>query len=105
MFEIAKPGAAPLFLDRDAEEAKFAHFRQQVARKRIRAVNLCGARGDFVLGETCHGLADHVRSFTEIEVQSGICVRDHAADLARLPPAVSLIFLRQHAVQIVDRDE
>jgi len=77
MFEIAEAGAAPLLFDSNAEEAEFTHLGQQVARERVRPVDLGSAGRDFVLGKVFHGFADHVRSFTEIEVQRGICVRDH----------------------------
>ena len=35
-------------------------------------------------GKTFHGFADHVGGFAKIEVQRGICVRDHGPDLAMI---------------------
>ena len=89
MLEIAETRAAPFLFDRDAKQAELAHLRQQVARKPVRPVDLGGAGRNLVAGKVFHGFADHVRGFTEIEVQRGISVRNHAAYLARAPLPVT----------------
>ena len=89
MFEIAKARAAPVFLDRNAEQAKLAHFGQQMPREDVRPVDLRRQRRDLFLGKSLHRIADHVRGFAKVEVQCGISVRDHGACLAGCAPAAN----------------
>jgi hypothetical protein len=77
MFEIAKPRAAELFFDGDAVQADSAHFRPEVARKLVCAVDLGGAWRDLVLRKITRGRADHLGGFAQIEVEGRGYVGDH----------------------------
>src|ERR1700674_2910973 len=78
MGEIAHPGAAPFLLDRDAQEAKLAHLRPQVAWKFVAAIDLGGARRDLVAGKVGHGVAQPVEVFAEAEIEACPGIGDHA---------------------------
>ncbi len=71
MGEVAETGAAKLLLDRDAEQAKRAELRPQLAGKAVGAVELGGARRDLVLGESAHGIAQHFDVAAEAEIKAG----------------------------------
>jgi hypothetical protein len=60
MLQVAEPGAAPLFLDRDAMEAEGAHLRPQLARKPVVAVDPLGERRDPLAGEIGDRGAEHI---------------------------------------------
>src|SRR5207237_10814140 len=67
--EVAHHGAAVVFLDRDAQEAELAELGPQIARKLVRAVDLGGARRDFLPGEVLHRFAQHGKGLAVIEVE------------------------------------
>ena len=70
------------------------------------AVQHRGAGRDLILGKVFYGFADHVRGFTEIEVQRGICVRNHGTSLARAPLPVTVSVLTGHRpVEIIAGDQ
>src|SRR5947209_6070153 len=77
MFEIAETGAAKLFFDRDSVQADRTHFRPEVARELVGAVDLGGARRNLILGEITCGRADHLGGLAEVEVEAGGDVGDH----------------------------
>ena len=79
MFEIAQARAAVLLLDRDAVQAERAHFRPQVAREGVVAVDGRGARRDAVLREIVHRLAQHVDVGSEAEIEARPGIGDHEA--------------------------
>src|ERR1700674_5338285 len=70
MGEIAHPGAAPFLLDRDAQQAKLAHWRPQVAWKIVAAIDLGGARRDLVAGKVRYGFAQPVEVLAEPEIEA-----------------------------------
>src|ERR1700694_2982433 len=78
MGEIAHPGAAPFLLDRDAQQAKLAHWRPQVAWKIVAAIDLGGARRDLVAGKVRYGFAQPVEVFAEPEIEACPGIWDHA---------------------------
>src|SRR6185312_7545069 len=67
--EIAKAGAALLFLDGDAEQPEIAELRPQFAREAVVAVDVRGQRCDTLRGELRHGVAQGVDVFSEAEVE------------------------------------
>jgi hypothetical protein len=71
MGEVAEPGTAPFFLDRDAEEPKRAELRPQLAREGVGAIDLLGARCNLVLGEVAHRVAEHVDIAAKAEIEAG----------------------------------
>ena len=78
MFEIAEAGPAPFLLDGDPMHAELAQLGPQIARKRIAAVDLLGARRDPVGSKAAHALAQHVGGLAEAEVESALAVGKHA---------------------------
>src|SRR4029077_7968412 len=77
MFEIAETGAAKLLLDRDAMHPELAEFWPQLARKRIAAVDLFGARRDVVGREAAHAVAQHVGGLAQPEIKPAETVGEH----------------------------
>ena len=77
MFEIAQAGAAIFLVHRDAVQAERAHFRPQVAREHVIAVDLLGARRDAVLREAADGLAQHFDVGPEAEIEARPGIGDH----------------------------
>ncbi len=77
MLDVAQSQPA-IFLGRgDPVQAEFPHLGPEVARKRVVAVNLRGARGDLLLGEAAGAVADHRGALAEIEVEETGRVGDH----------------------------
>src|SRR5262249_45887438 len=74
MGEVAEPGAAPFFLDRDAEQPERAELWPQLARESVGAIDLLGARRDLVLGEVAHRVAEHVDTAAKPETGAGWAV-------------------------------
>ncbi|EGJ32873.1 hypothetical protein LYNGBM3L_74300 [Moorena producens 3L] len=72
MFEIAEPGAAIFFADRNAVQAKLPHFGPEVTRELIGFVHLCCNWRDLVLREPMYGVADHFSFFGKAELQSRV---------------------------------
>src|ERR1041384_1334509 len=81
MGEIAHPCPAVFFARRDAEHAEFAELRPQLARKRIAAVDLVGARRDLGVGETRDRVAQCIDILAEREVEPPPDIRDHWVSL------------------------
>ncbi len=52
--EVAEAGAAILLLDSDAVQSERPHFRPQVARERVLAINRIGARRNAILREIAY---------------------------------------------------
>src|ERR1700720_2542560 len=83
MREVAQAQAA-IFLRRgNPVQAEFPHPRPQVARKRVVAVDLRGARSDLVLGENPGAVTDHRGALAEIEVEGTRRVGDHGRGAGR----------------------
>src|SRR5580704_11332391 len=83
MREVAQAQAA-IFLRRgNPVQAQFPHPRPQVARKRVVAVDLRGARSDLVLGEGPGAVTDHRGALAEIEVEGTGRVGDHGRGAER----------------------
>src|SRR5580704_7253074 len=83
MREVAQAQAA-IFLRRgNPVQAQFPHPRPKVARKRVVAVDLRGARSDLVLGEGPGAVTDHRGALAEIEVEGSRRVRDHGRGAGR----------------------
>jgi hypothetical protein len=78
VLEIAEARAAIFLLHGDAVQAEFAHLRPEIARKLVRTVDLLGARGDLLLGEVAHSLADRIGGFAEVEIEGFRGVRQHS---------------------------
>src|SRR5690348_13224870 len=78
MLEIAETGSAPLFLDRDAMQAKRTHLRPKLARKHIGAIDLLRDGRDLVLREAANRLAQRVGGFAQIVFQRAIVRTGHA---------------------------
>src|SRR5262249_26340347 len=76
--QVAEPRAAELLLDRDAMQPERAHARPQVARERVGAVDLAGARRDLVGRESAHSVAQRVDVLAEAEVEAAPGIGDHA---------------------------
>ena len=81
-----------VLLDRDAEQAKLAELRPQLARKRVGAIDLVGERRDLVLRETRAPVAQHVDVAAKTEIEAGQAVGNHralqsGANIARFPGA------------------
>ncbi len=68
---VTHVGATVLFRHRHAEHTQVAEFLPQVHRKLIGAVDLSGARGDFLCCKTRETVAQHFDLFTERELQTG----------------------------------
>ena len=77
VLEIAEPGAAPFLLDGDAVHAELAQLRPEIARKRVAAVDLVGARRDPVGGEAAHAVAQHVGGLAQAEIKAADVVYAH----------------------------
>ena len=77
MGEIAETRAAPLLFHRDAEKAKRAELRPQVAGKFIGPVDVVGPRRNLCLRKGAHRLAQHVDVAAERIIQSRQSVTDH----------------------------
>src|ERR1700677_886680 len=83
MGEVAEAQAA-LFLGRgDAVQSEFPHPRPQVAWECVVAVDLRGARSDFVRGEVSGAVADHRSALAEIEVELTRRVGNHGRGAGR----------------------
>ena len=54
-----------------------AELRPQIARERIVAVDLGGARRDLGCGEGAHAVAQHVDLGAEIEIEHGVAIGWH----------------------------
>jgi hypothetical protein len=67
--EVAHVAAAVLLLHRDAEQAHVAELAPQVGREFVVAVDLGGARRDFLLAHLVNRVAQHVDVFAEAEVE------------------------------------
>ena len=70
MFEIAEAEPAKFLLDRDPVKPELAHLRPQVAREFVALVDPGGDRRDLVAGEPLRGVADRVRHFAKVEIES-----------------------------------
>ena len=77
VLEIAEAGAAEFLLDRDAVHAERAELGPQIARERVGAVDLVGARRDLVGREAAHALAQHVGGLAEVEPQARKIAGNH----------------------------
>src|SRR5208337_4042636 len=76
-FEIAE-AEAPVGLRRgDPMQAERSHFRPEIARKKVVAVDGRSARRDFLLGEAFGAVADHFGALAEVEVERSWGVGDH----------------------------
>ena len=69
MREIAHPGAAIFFLDRDAVQAERAHLGPQLDREAVGPVDLGGERRDPVLGKAADRCPQHVDLRAEIKIE------------------------------------
>ena len=79
MLEIAEAGAAHPLRHRDAVQAERAHFRPEMARKPVFAVDLFGQRRDLVLRKPRNGLADRIRRFAKIKIERFCSIGDHVS--------------------------
>ena len=70
--EVAKPGAAMLLRDGDAQQAEFAKSRPELIGELIVAVDGSGPRRDFGGAERVNLLTQHVDGFAQSEVQRGV---------------------------------
>src|SRR6516225_3112019 len=77
MLEIAEPGAAILFLDRDSVQAERAEFRPEISGELVGLVDFVGARRNLMAGEVVNGFAQCVRGLAKIEVEDPIRVGNH----------------------------
>ena len=68
MLDIAKAETAPLLLDRDPVQPKFAHLRPKLDRKAVLSVDFGCQRRDSVGREALSGLADGIGHLAEVEV-------------------------------------
>src|SRR5580704_3156633 len=83
MGEVAQAQAA-IFLRRgNPVQAELPHPRPKVARKRVVAVDLRGARSDHVLGEGSGAVTDHRGALAESEVEGTRRVGDHGRGAGR----------------------
>src|ERR1041385_3343346 len=78
MLEIAETGSAPLFLDRDAVQAKRTHLRPKLARKHVGAIDLLRDGRDLVHREAANRLAQRVGGFAQIVFQRAIVRTGHS---------------------------
>ncbi len=83
MGEVAQARAAIFLLHGDAVQTERAHFRPQLARKSVAAVDLVGTRRDAVGGEIGDRLAQHVEFGTEAEIEARPGIGDHVTSRAR----------------------
>ena len=74
VLEITEAGAAPLLLDGDAMNAKRAERGPQIAGKAVAAVDLVGARRDFLGREPADALAQHIRRLAQAEIEAAKAV-------------------------------
>ena len=65
MGKVAHLRAAELGRQGDAEQAERAEFFPQIGREQIVVVDLRRTRGDFLLGEGSHGVAQQIDVFAE----------------------------------------
>src|SRR5262249_37890307 len=77
VLEIPEPRPAPFLLDRDAVHAELAQLRPKIAREGVAAVDLVGARGDALGGETAHAVAQHVGGLAQAEIKAARIVYAH----------------------------
>src|SRR5262249_31448968 len=77
VLEIAEPRPAPFLLDRDAVHAQLAELGAEVGREGVAAVDLVGARGDALGGETAHAVAQHVGGLAQTEIKAARVVHAH----------------------------
>src|SRR3954452_5027761 len=69
MLQVAEPEPAPGLANRDAVHAELAELGPEIARERVAAVDLLGARRNMCGREAAHALAQHVRRLTEPEIE------------------------------------
>src|SRR6266536_6273993 len=67
--DIVQPGAAILFVDRDAEEAELAHFLDQIGRPVHCLVARSSGRASLFLGKLAYRLAKQLMIFGGRETQ------------------------------------
>src|SRR5688572_13477071 len=80
--EVAHGRAAEFLLHRDAEQAERAELGPQLGREFVRAVDLGGARGDFLRREVAHRVAQDLEGLAMLEsqeVHSGLSGRSGSA--------------------------
>ena len=81
MLEVAEPKPAVFLRRRDPVQAERAHFRPEVERKEVLAVDRRGARRDLLLGESAGAVSDHRGALAEVEIERTGRVGDHGLAL------------------------
>src|SRR4051812_38954027 len=79
--QIAEPSAPVLIIHGDAEYAKLAELRPQIARKLVVAVDLVSARRDLLMREARDRIAQRIHVLAEREVEPPPSIRDHRRSL------------------------
>ena len=69
--QVAEVGAAVVFRHGQAVHAEFAQLLPEVHRELVAAVDLRGARRDFLGDELLQGLAQQRDVFAEVELHAG----------------------------------
>src|SRR5258708_2931219 len=85
VLEIAHPGTAIFGTDGNAEHAQLAELGPEVHGERVRAIDLCRPRRDFIGGKPPHRIAQHFRGVAEVEIEAGEIVRCHGRTLGFAP--------------------
>src|SRR6185437_1403479 len=86
MREETHPAAAVFGGDGNAEQPHVAELLPQVGREQVVAVDLVGARRDFLLGEGVHAFAQQVDIFTELERLHSISPRRQSGKWRSIVP-------------------